>query len=91
LSAGAVESPANFDVESNFFSKIKYDVPIATIKAPPDILFRSARIIETTKKTHISVTSSIFIAGNNVNELIAKQDITQVPTSSLFAFKKLIP
>lgn len=43
------------------------------------------------RHAHIRVISSTFIAGNNVNELIAKQDITHVPASSLFARRKPSP
>jgi len=39
LSAGAVESPDSFDFKRSFFSKIRYNIPITTIKIPPDILY----------------------------------------------------
>jgi hypothetical protein len=38
LSAGAVESSAIFDFESSFSSKMRYKTPIASIKAPPNML-----------------------------------------------------
>lgn len=55
-------------------------------------MITSVWVSETLKKhAHMRVTSSTFIAGNKVNELMAKQDITQVPASSLFACRKRIP
>jgi hypothetical protein len=39
LSAGAVEPPDSFDFKRSFFSKIRYNIPITTIKIPPDILY----------------------------------------------------